>query len=883
MARKRVGQPESFVDLGFPLEGVDESRRFGLNMRGHAADGQNVRAYEPATGRARGGSRAGLSKYMPDTVDGDFSATPSPVQCIDHIVATVIDPAAGYGQIAIGRRTTAGTASFSLLSATDGTGYATANGAGNQAGACCWDSSSTLYSASRDTTTSLVRIEATSVAGELLWKTLPFTVDGAGEGVLGMRVSGGVLYVYARAFTGQSRLYRYDTATGDDIGVNPWKTESADSLVDHVSAFGGGNDAIGNCMAIAGGVLALFVNTAATTVKLQLWRIADGVLIATTTVATDASAATALDIAAVAASDSFLVLWTTTTTPTNKLRNYYKDGSTVIFTVDCTGVSGVCVDALSFRGGAAGTDVFGTGFSFSTFSLTTGAAVASQDAGATTAWDKVDSDGSGGFVLTRDNGTDIEYMRLDADLAQDWIITGNSTFVDPPHYFAVNNSAENNPDERLAIREIRALAIAGGTLRIFSSAGVDEVEPTDSGNAFSIAAPVIFSTQFGEDMFFADGVSAKYYDTSTNSVVAWTPTAGSLPIDDRGHRAKLICTWRARIVVSGLRYDSQNWFMSRVNDAFDWDYSPESPGPTDAVAGNNSPAGKIGDIVNCIFPFNDDVLIFGGDHTIWLMRGDPLAGGAVDLVTDTIGIAFGEPICKGPDGTVYFFGSRGGIYRMVPGQQPVRASQQIDERLRAVNMDENIVRLAWDERAQGLHVFITPLDRTAAAEHYFWESRTNAWWPDVFAEKNHNPKAVHVFDGDDPDDRVLLIGSWDGYIRQVDYEATTDDGEEIESFVVMGPILTKDLDDVLFKDVQAVLGEQSGDVTYAVHVGNTAEAALSSTPVLTGTWTAGRNLNALIRRAGYAIYLKISSTNRWAFESARFRLAVQGGVRRRGR
>ncbi len=41
-------------------------------------------------------------------------------------------------------------------------------------------------------------------------------------------------------------------------------------------------------------------------------------------------------------------------------------------------------------------------------------------------------------------------------------------------------------------------------------------------------------------------------------------------------------------MLSGILYDPQNWFMSRVGDPTDFDYFPNDPDPARAVAGNNA-------------------------------------------------------------------------------------------------------------------------------------------------------------------------------------------------------------------------------------------------------------------------------------------------------
>ena len=406
---------------------------------------------------------------------------------------------------------------------------------------------------------------------------------------------------------------------------------------------------------------------------------------------------------------------------------------------------------------------------------------------------------------------------------------------------------------------------------------------------------LMFSSANNQLLFFADGINYCYYDPNLNTVFAWVigtyqpgdtggvagTLKGVLPVDNLGNTPRLIETWRGRTVLSGLINDPQNWFMSAVGDPFNFDYSPLSTTPTQAIAGNNAPAGLIGDVVTAIIPYTDDVCVFGGDHSIYMMRGDPMAGGQIDLVSDAIGMAWGRAWCKDPYGNIYFVSNKTGIYTLVPGQAPQRISQQIEQLLVNVDTGANAIRMLWNDRFQGVHVFITPTAAPTATTHFFYETRTGAWWTDVFGNVNLNPLSCCTFDGNTPGDRVALIGSWDGYVRAISPTAPDDDGTAIQSAVIVGPLLTKDLDDVLCKDLQAVMGAASGPVNYAVLVGQTAEIALGSVPVTTGVWGPGRNFSSFVRRSGHAIYGLITASNPWSMETIRARIAGLGKVRRR--
>ena len=79
---KPIQAPESFVDLPFPVKGIDVATELELQPKGTTPLGQNVRAFEPSTQRARGGARPGLVKYINTQVLG----LPSTIQHLNIIV-----------------------------------------------------------------------------------------------------------------------------------------------------------------------------------------------------------------------------------------------------------------------------------------------------------------------------------------------------------------------------------------------------------------------------------------------------------------------------------------------------------------------------------------------------------------------------------------------------------------------------------------------------------------------------------------------------------------------------------------------------------------------------------------------------------------------------
>lgn len=408
---------------------------------------------------------------------------------------------------------------------------------------------------------------------------------------------------------------------------------------------------------------------------------------------------------------------------------------------------------------------------------------------------------------------------------------------------------------------------------------------TEATNNADTTPPMNFngimrSTPNNQKLYLVDGLHYRFFVPVTNTVENWTALQGYMPSDSTANPpipvpgdnlARLCATWRGRIVLSGIITDGANWFMSAVGHPRNFDYSPISQTPEQAVAGNNSRLGLIGDQITALMAYNDDELIFGEQSSLYIMRGDPMIGGEIDLITSKVGVAFGEAFTQDSRGVIYFMSNTGAIYAMPPKSKPERISVPIDRRLQNLDMGAHEFRLEWDEVQKGFNVFITSLDAPNAADrHYFWE-QTNGWQPMRFGNKKHNPMASCVIDGNNPSDRVVAIGSADGFIRVFDPSATTDDGTAIESYVLLGPFLTKNFDEVKLKSIQAVLGKDSGDVNYAILYGRTAEEALVQTPVARGkgVFGAGRSMTQQTLISGYALYIKLSSTNRWAIESIR--------------
>lgn len=395
---------------------------------------------------------------------------------------------------------------------------------------------------------------------------------------------------------------------------------------------------------------------------------------------------------------------------------------------------------------------------------------------------------------------------------------------------------------------------------------------------------VVNSAVVNQKVYFFDGTNQALYDPATNAVQRWAATKGSLPADSANNTLRIGCNWRNRLVGAGLVKEPQSWFMLRKDDPTDADYGPLNPDATQPVAGTfQAPQGLISQQINSFCPFSNDVLIAFCSNSIYMFAGDPADGGDIQLVSRTIGGTWNQCWAMGPDGTIFFFSNHTGVYAFVPGQAPQRISQPIDPLLKGINTGANSIRLEYEDQFQCLHIFISPLAGAGAATHVVYELRTGAWFLEQFANPNHNPIATCALDGNLQGNRVILLGSYDGYVRMYDPAALTDDGSPINSQVVIGPITLPTFEAVMLKDLITDLGADSGPVQYDILLGETAEIALRSASAQTGTWGPGRNYATPVGLADHAVYIKLSATNPWALERIRAVVSGQGRTRARGK
>lgn len=428
-----------------------------------------------------------------------------------------------------------------------------------------------------------------------------------------------------------------------------------------------------------------------------------------------------------------------------------------------------------------------------------------------------------------------------------------------------------------SVRSSRTIAVVGGSLYVVSSSGAALV-----GSGLDTQAQYIDGAIVLGKLFLSDGRSMFVYDPKKNTLEPYRPTSSGefLPT------CKLLASWNGRLVGARPADNGHNWFMSKQGDPFSCDIFPFTVTEAQAVEGADSRTNVNPDIINGIYALRDDLMLFLCDHSIQRLTGDPMAGGSFHPITWITGGSFGRSGAMDPYGSFYFFSSRGGVFRIAPDGISVESLtiSKISRRLESLDLLTYRIELQWGVEEDGLHVFVVPNGSGGThVEHYFWERQTDAWHADHFGNDTYTaiqPTTSTVIDGDLPDDRKVLIGCEDSYLRFYDETAINDDGFPIGSFALIGPIVPdNEGNEFMFTDWEIVVDKTQQAPNWDLYASDTANDP--GDVIVHGDMRPGRN-KILSRVRGAAVWLGIGSADPngcWAVESIAARAEPMGITR----
>jgi hypothetical protein len=353
---------------------------------------------------------------------------------------------------------------------------------------------------------------------------------------------------------------------------------------------------------------------------------------------------------------------------------------------------------------------------------------------------------------------------------------------------------------------------------------------------------------------------------------------GTIPVGCR-----IIDLYRDRICYASSEDAPNAYYKSRSGDPNDFDYAPTdlSNDATRAVAGTPTDAGNIGKPLSVIASFTDDYQVMAGTNSLHVLRGDEAYSGQIDKISNTIGIISKTAWCEGPNGEFIFLSRKGLFY--LPSDistQPIPISMdKLPRDLKNIDVGNHNVLLAFDSEENGFHVYITP-ESGREGLHYWVSWETQGIFP-VDLQSDHEPTAIISHYSESAIDTKTYLGCRDGYIRNYDKSNKKDDGSDISSYLLIGPIKASrgDYTEGILKELTAVFDEDSDDCTWELYFSQYPEGLMSSQALFTGTWVSGINYKVRQEGRGGCFAVKIKATSgRWAMENINL-IAQESGPR----
>lgn len=263
-------------------------------------------------------------------------------------------------------------------------------------------------------------------------------------------------------------------------------------------------------------------------------------------------------------------------------------------------------------------------------------------------------------------------------------------------------------------------AFAAGV--VYSGLGPDSLDVVTNLDISIPPAPaatgIYQTTQVQGRLVFLDGASVwqliPSYQAGSIDPAITTPgfghvgaTAGGTSPAAYGYQC--CCTYRGRLVLGnqGATGNPQEWIMSRVLNIDDWNVAKRDPAA--AVAGSSSStAGQVGEPITALVPISDDLLLFGADHSLWMLSGDPGFGGVITPVNRGVGMFGPNSWALDPDRDLYFVGT-GGFFRLRrAGFQVENLSlAKLDDYFNGLVRGTHFVRCEWDRERHGCWIFAT--------------------------------------------------------------------------------------------------------------------------------------------------------------------------------
>jgi hypothetical protein len=432
-----------------------------------------------------------------------------------------------------------------------------------------------------------------------------------------------------------------------------------------------------------------------------------------------------------------------------------------------------------------------------------------------------------------------------------------------------------------------------GALLYYST---DAATWTAASGTLSGAQGQISAAEVGQKLYIADGGNdIKVFDPVTTSVQTMVSTGGTPPTN-----CSIAERYRDRLVLAGDADDPNQWYMSKLGDPNNWDYTDTAI--DSAVSSQNSNAGEVGEPILSVMPHGDDCIIFGCLSSIWTLRSDPNFGGFIDNLSQRVGVVGKEAWTRTSENWLYFL-TQDGIMTMPPGCGDIPRSmsrERIPKELLFIPADFTFslnsfnVSMDYDVNHRGIHLFVSSSTGSALAQHHYWldvnqtmtgdAANVATFWPvSLASDGTLDPMSAWTYERLDNSNRSsVLMASRDGDIRVFDVTVTCDE----DSFIEIGPLPTSGQAGVYMDgsidSLNIVLDKSSNPVSLKVESGEAAEDSVLNVRSTEVSKTIDQSRSRTnLRYRGGSYHMKISSIDKlaWVLEAITSVINPRGKIR----
>ena len=425
-------------------------------------------------------------------------------------------------------------------------------------------------------------------------------------------------------------------------------------------------------------------------------------------------------------------------------------------------------------------------------------------------------------------------------------------------------------------------AVGASTFSTVTAAG----NALDTGRQLT-AAPFLQKLYIAGDNQTNENITV--YDPSAGSHNQISASAGTAPT-----KCRILLTAFDRLFAAEDTDNPHLWYASQQGDATDWDYTAIGAHAAIQATTTGGP-GQLGDPIKALIRHANQCVIFGCSRSMWVLRGDPGAGGRFSNLSDEVGILGRHAYCYTADKWLFWL-SQDGIYAMPPGcgSIPISVSRErLPEELRNLNPASYNISMSYDFFARGIHLFLTKTSGSDGTGHWFIDVATTmgqnpvasaSFWP-VSMPTGIEPIVSFSREDGTSDQSLVMMGGTDGYVRRFALDANDDDGTSFSSYCTMGPFMLGRglIEGGKLMEMAVVTAQSSGDVDVDVHVGNSAWEAYNASALETHQFNStGRHPNTRLRGRGSAAFLKFKNGEtdaHWALEQAEVVTGLSGRVK----